>query len=926
MRFIIWMACVFAFSAIASTAGAGASVPSQVSVSFDRLPAQWVASKTSTVRWLVISSRADEQEAISVAESFAATLGPAIVAQSNNGSFAVIVGFLSQAKAKQNLSALKSIHLVPPDSFLSLGQKFPRVVWASAGAIDAAEFVQRSELRRTVRRLQSALKRLGLYLGEVDGNVGPATSSAFFYYEQRFGVPPTDALTEFDIASIEQTAQDGFATASERERAVGAGFKDADTFGKAQKGGFQKYFEYDEATRAGFSTKAEYDDFVASGFSAKSDYDSARAQGIHFRADYEKHLQKKREESENEAASIIDDADAFLKINPSTSAIVDLTRKAAALKAILGTHDWSNLQNRYDEFETELQQLNGFGAFRAARSAERQAARVEAIDALSKQLRAKEAAVQTWMARNLTNQAAADLADELVGVEKVLSTATIPSLTNSLKRLDELLARWGIKTEIETIISNGGKPSPGTEKPEVTVEQTARNAFLLNGSGDQIVALYNSSPNAPSLIKNLVGDFVFEKGKAFVCMYPLSSDAALRRAIRAELGAMDAKDIIFNKDACSKSDLLKDDVFLLTRRDFLKAETSFALAVLEGLETGTLRKFESLSDNRIKDRQVREEQERQAISADVRADARTGFGALALSATANSLCLIVEGDQKAHAKVLQEVTSFVKSETGRQLSPFETDPEGAFRRIQRNECGALYASQRDLKTIVAALESDGRDFRFLPVWFDAAAAEAATRQIAEQARTRTKAQEDRRIAAEEARKIEVEKKRVFESEAPKREAVLREKYGPAARSLQQQLGNAVNSFVMRSRSSDPGSVAVDKDFSSLFPKFASWRLGLEPEFWSPIGVSTEVADYGSAKWKDRQLPLILLEVTVTVESAKRGERKRHCFFLGLLDDGEYKSSRDPIDFPCADSSESLAKWKTGHDFESHWKVADAAPP
>ena len=41
------------------------------------------------IRWLVISSRSEASEAVSIAQSFSMLLGPTMVAQSQNGSFAV---------------------------------------------------------------------------------------------------------------------------------------------------------------------------------------------------------------------------------------------------------------------------------------------------------------------------------------------------------------------------------------------------------------------------------------------------------------------------------------------------------------------------------------------------------------------------------------------------------------------------------------------------------------------------------------------------------------------------------------------------------------------------------------------------------------------------------------------------------------------
>lgn len=61
------------------------------------------------IRWLVVSSRTDPAEAVTIAQSFGQTLGPALVVQSQNGRYAVAAGFLDTPKSKENAEALKAL-------------------------------------------------------------------------------------------------------------------------------------------------------------------------------------------------------------------------------------------------------------------------------------------------------------------------------------------------------------------------------------------------------------------------------------------------------------------------------------------------------------------------------------------------------------------------------------------------------------------------------------------------------------------------------------------------------------------------------------------------------------------------------------------------------------------------------------------------
>ncbi len=152
------------------------------------------------------------------------------------------------------------------------------------------------------------------------------------------------------------------------------------------------------------------------------------------------------------------------------------------------------------------------------------------------------------------------------------------------------------------------------ETPEYTIAQTPLNAFLLNGNGDERIALYNALSSAPSIIRNLVGDFAFEKETAKVCLVPADQDPSLARAIRQELANLDAERVDISRSPCSADRLLNYDVMLLTRRDFLKSETVFALRVLNLLESRDLREFSALSHAALKKRQDAEAEARRAVA------------------------------------------------------------------------------------------------------------------------------------------------------------------------------------------------------------------------------------------------------------------------------------------------------------------------
>lgn len=873
-------------------------------------------------RWLIVASRESAQEAVLVAQTFTNTLGDVSVVQTSNGRFAIVAGFLGQAKAKANGEALKAIRLIPQDSFITTGDRFQRVVWNSGSGLDT-EIVQRQAVRRSVSRLQSALARLGLYSGAVDGNVGPATSEAFDTFVQRFAPQVWEGLDEGALASIEQVAIDGFRSDQERLDARQKGFQDAADMSEAVAAGFSTKADYVDATRSGFGTKQEFEQFRMSGFGTKSEFDDAKLKGFTEKTAYDVHQQQALAVLEQRAREMLDDAEQFLRINPQTENIVELASAAGALKAALGVHDVAEVSKRLDELSSGLSSVSGFDAFSKARTDERLADKQKKIVALRERLEQQRSAIRLWMAQNLMHQATADLADEMVAVEKAVASGDLDALSKSAESLSDLLHRWGLKGDIDKLISSGGSPTAVSEKPEYTITQTPLNAFLLNGNGDEWVALYNASSSAPSIIRNLVGDFVFEKRSAKICTLPQSSDPSLNRAISHELSQFEAERIEIGRMRCSADSLLSYDIILLNRRDFLKSEPTFAVHLLNLVNARELREFPNLSDAKLRAFQTAEGEARVSIASEIDTGARNGFGALMLNEGKPRLCAVVADEAAGHAGLIEKISDFIHSEGRKRPETQFSNAEEAYRAIQREECSAVYADAAQLKLISSALTRDGRTFAYVPLWFDSETVLKLNEQNQQERKRRTEELEAKRIAAEEERRIQAEKETRQKEEAAEREKVLQDRYGAEARALQERLSTGFQQLTT------PGVSKVERtqimDFveqaTLLFPNFVTWNSKLPDELWTAKALNTEIVDYGSGLWKDRHLEQIALRVEVMLESAARGEKRTECFQLGVLVDDEFRSYRDSLEVGCsADDAEKLKTWTTAHKFESRWRA------
>jgi peptidoglycan hydrolase-like protein with peptidoglycan-binding domain len=876
--------------------------------------------KTSKVVWLVVASRESAEEAISLAQLIVPRLGPTLVLQSANGRYAVIAGHLDGAKAKQNASAMKAIKLVPQDAFLTDTGRFVSLVWNSESDIDPIDLPAQPNLRRTVSRLQSALSSLGFYSQQVDGDIGPATSAAFAEYEKQYGSIQSETLDESVLSAIERTVIDGFRTPEERQFANARGFPDAGSLHQAQTGGFETYLEFTEAQRAGFSMRYDYEKYRISGFSSKAEFEKARGAGFGTRDEYVEYERSRLAEAKTKANVLLSDAEDFLRQNPNVPNLVELAQIASGLKAAETTEDADAIARETTRLADALHMVAGFDAFAAERLAQASAKRDRDTRELAERLSRLKEASRQWIAANLMHEAVGELADVLARADEALKTEDFEVLSAAAQNLEKGLEHWGLSGAVERIATADEKKQT---TPGEGVSQTPANAFLVSGPGEELVAVYNASPSAPYLAKNLSGAFVFGEGRARLCAEPNDFSPSAKRALDGLLVPLGVVDYALQE--CAPGRLFENDVLLFRRDSLLASRSPILTEVLSGLQTSDFREFAPITNQGIQKLQQVEAERRAEISRDVDADAVKGFGAIMMSEGAADLCVVATPTEGYHAELLKQVSQFTVSEGRPARNLRFSGADESFRALQRLSCSALYASQTDLKKIAAALRRDERGFEFLPLWFTEEEI-SQQRQLADERQRQTEAKSRaEREASEERKRREAESKSRDDAQQAQKEAVLRSQNGVRVRALQTTIEEGMRLLVLGVPPTvrDSTSVPFATKASSIFPEFARWNAGLAAKNWEPTDISSESADYGSANWNGRSMEAFILSLTVKTVSAERGERKEVCFALAVIVDDEFDMYRDPLETSCETVGKKIMRWKAAHSFTSLWNSTAA---
>ncbi|MGX5799634.1 peptidoglycan-binding domain-containing protein [Bradyrhizobium sp. Arg314] len=909
----------------------------------------------SNALWLVVSSRPTEGEAIALAQSYAPTLGPTLVVHSRNAVFAVVAGTLYQDKAKSNLAALKELHIIPQDSFLSRGDGFDGLVWMSYQRGASFDFITQPNYLRVVQRLQAAMTRLGLYSGPVDGLIGPTTVKAFRAYLARFDLQAGELLTDYSLTEIERNAGDGFHSDQERKAARALGYTDAQSYNDARSGGFISASEFAQAKSMGFTTQREYEVAVSAGFRNRDEYQSAqtagftaaneyraavqlgiqtRAEFIAYRASgfsnptayrdakqkgfadkasFDKSQVRKLKAARASAMNLLSDAETFLKLSPQTSNLVEIAGQAAALNAQVQTVSVDALNDSTLRLTNLLMAVPGYSEFSASRDKERSQAIDKQKADIFAELQADRQALKHWMSGHLTSAKLPEVVQEVKALDEVSDTDDLDSLVDAREGVRGMITRQALADELETSKAVGTQSGSdaGQASNTATYAVTDLNKALLRGPLEDVVVLYNAGPKAPSLLRTISGQFSLTKNQAWICLLGPERTPALDKALLGAIDPLGGKAINVNSD-CGAEGLESADLFLVRRKSFLEAPPTLQAAYLEAMEAKTIRVFEPIRFEDIKARMDSDQTLALKIAQEVSSGTREGYGGILLTNSLDRICTVVDGNAAVHEATISKIADFAGMSGSIVRYP---SIDKAYGDVRHEQCRVLYASAADLKATSEALARDGVQFAFAPVWLDKSDVASTAAKLDAAKQEAIKAAEAKRVAADEEKKIAAQREADEKNSKSLRQADLRQENGPAATALLNLFSDGLKRTVLGTI--DKANSSSGMNMETLFPDFAKWNAGLSQDNWKATDVTSEVQDYGTVNWKGRYLDGIVVKATVKMASAERGQYRDECFLFGAVVDSEFQMVRDPYESTCNDTQTS-AQWAVGHELKSLW--------
>lgn len=623
------------------------------------------------------------------------------------------------------------------------------------------------------------------------------------------------------------------------------------------------------------------------------------------------------------AEQLIEEVSAFIKRNPNDPKLLTFAEAVAELGKSLKSNDPAAIEKQTAKLNALVQKDTRFVEFATVRAEERREQNARELVEIVKQARMQRAFILGYISRNPTSPGV----DVLLPLAKSLDDALQQPSYDTLKPLtlsgDIALRQAGLRSaflnaqadlasEASTSAAPAAPAAPTARSADTAPSRdalrtslTEKNRFLLDGSVDDVVFLYNASSEAPHVLKNLKGDIVFERSTASVCLFQKQADMAGASLARRILAAYGLDVISVDARGCAADKLRSVDVIMVRRSAMFREDTVYALALLQQIETGAFASLRTVTWEELA--------ERTALAArraeEVEGQSKAGFGLIVLANAAPTVCAVVSEDVPAHERILAENAQTIRAEINAAPQATVMSLDAAFAGVKRGRCAAVYADTANLKSLSEGLKRDGTAFQLLAFWVSPDQVIAARDRVnTAVAAAQTQSYERQRAMSEAAQIASVR----AEEEARNKDvmrAKLRESHGKKAEAASSIIAGEVKSAIG----------GTDKSARDQYPAFFSWLDDKRRDRWEVFSVNAVVFDYGTVDWKGRRLELGAARTEIRIRNQMLGEYQDHCFIFAKVFDYEFQATRDFVVLPCGKEGQILA-WKTSRDFRSLWDV------
>jgi uncharacterized protein len=220
-----------------------------------------------------------------------------------------------------------------------------------------------------------------------------------------------------------------------------------------------------------------------------------------------------------EARIFLDDAKTFIGQQTSVPSISELAKEAATLQVALNQFDERGAVDSMQRLNDLLKPIPGFSQFAKQQQAERTREEVRHLSEARIQARENEFFIDGYLQSHLGEPTTQPLLHLRAKIEDALKSNTIEQIAKENEAVALYIKDNGLKEAYKESAKRFEQPEAASpHKPGTLADSlTEKSKFLVAGPADEIILLYNSSPTAPKVWKNVRGDVVFQDDSASLC-------------------------------------------------------------------------------------------------------------------------------------------------------------------------------------------------------------------------------------------------------------------------------------------------------------------------------------------------------------------------------------------------------------------------
>jgi hypothetical protein len=606
----------------------------------------------------------------------------------------------------------------------------------------------------------------------------------------------------------------------------------------------------------------------------------------------------------------LDDAAAFIKEHADSPNLLDYVDQITALKAAVKDGDPDEIERKSKELASAFSHDKDYQQHQADRAeAQKKREAQYLLDAIHRGQNEHDF-ILDYIGKNPLADATPVLAALVKPLDPALQRADLNQLQPLVDKIDVAIR----EANLESAFIAAQKDVNNSEKKTVTtgaLPTTKKNRFLVEGDLDDVEILYNTNSKAPHIAQNLRGNFVFSQNEVRICLFGQNPSGLAVIAEQRVLAKADTRQVAVTVEPCDPEHLLNYDIVATQRNAFLQTKRDDALALIKAIEDDDYRKFAEVTAADLNKAADAERTRIERIKSNVADGAPDGFGVVLLKTESPNLCLAVGSMVPSHRQLLLRDEEKLNLEMQAKVVIKDTNIDDAFVDVQKRQCGAVYASAADLKTLTGALAQNDIPYAFSSLWNLPTDVDRQDAELAEKARIA--AQEETERAQRNADQSRLESKRAEDLSATQaaQQVALRQKFGDSAKAAADALSSEIVTWTRDPKDEQKRQIAM------FYPDFAAWLTDKLADHWEIMTVDTEVQDFGTSTFKTRGLDTIFARITLHLKERMLGEYKDFCFIFGRITDSEFSMHREPLFAQCDDEG-AIKTWQAGHQFKSEW--------